>query len=1705
MNSMKNMKRLVMRVTAIVLAVALTILVLPTSTSLSADTNFYLVDLPESGASITPETEGEYQAEEAPDYGEGDTDDEYADDNYAIDNDTEDDEYANDDADDDNDDNDEDAYDNDDKEDNEDNDLEGTPGENPVEAYPPVLPELVVPGEPIGIMPFNSTPLTAGGAISTDRTVAANIAGNITIQPGGILRLYGDFTLSGNITIQAGGRFYMTNGRTTGFINVNQPGSHFEMSGGVATHYSGAAPVIAVHPGATFVMHSGLVHRYHVTNTLGGSGVSAVNVTGGHFDMFGGEVRATIGTQSVMVQNNGTFHMHGSPAIGGHITGLGSRGVNINAGIFTMEGGIIYGNSSDSNLGGNGVRVNGSGSTFILDGGTIRNNVSDFNTGDGSPGGGVTVVAGATFTMYDGLIEGNVATSAGGGVSLSGTTFTMHGGTIRDNRAETISAGNNDTGGGGVRLTSGATFIMYGGEISDNRAEGRFGGGVSIGHGTFTMHDGTIEGNRARRGGGISLGGSPGGAATVTMNDGNILGNTAQDNEDGGIGGGIVLMGLATVTQAGGTIANNHANSSGGGVALDADTARYHMTGGEISNNTASGDLRPTPIQTFGGSGVFIHGASQFHMSGYASIHSNHSVSSTLSPTAAHHGGGVLISGTSFLPSLEDHVTLSISDHATITGNHSSHSGGGIFTHDRANIIMTDQARIDDNHTNQSGGGVSFSGNTILHMYNITDIYNNTANQSGGGVHLAGSATINMHHNTIIHNNTAATGGGATLTNSSIINMPDNTRIYNNHANQNGGGVNLSGNSILTLYDNAEIYDNTANTSGGGAHLAGSAILNMHHDTIIHNNGTIGATSTGGGATLLNNAILNMHDNTEIYNNTAVSNGGGVHLSGAAILNMYDQTIIHHNATTTATVTATTGQGGGAFIGGNSTATIHMHDQTQIINNTAVNHGGGVMVAGGTVGTPSTTRLIMRDEATISGNHALHGGGVAAIGFVSPSTEYPYLVTPRVAMHDNAVIYNNTATTGGGAFIGGNSTASIRMYDESQIANNTATTAGGGVIVAGGTTGTNANTSLVMNDNTAITGNTAVTLNAEGIPLGNVGRGGGVALEGIGTTHLVMNDYATISNNTAHLNGGGIFVGGTTGSHFTANHNATIHNNTATTGHGGGIWTRNTTATNIIIGDNVSITNNSAAGDGGGIWSGNHHYSRTLRLTAYQNLSIGEYVVFSGNTAGGGAFLTPYNWDITDIGFYELSTLVDPHPIAPPSGLTYDPHPLNNYDINFRRGIIVDADQDRSTNVEDGPNNGNYNITGNTPNAQGPIIVTFPEGTDPEDIAVYPPDEDWTVEFEENPNGSISVIMTPPVEVPPVTTEPPTTTQPPTTTEPPTTTQPPTTTTQPPTTTTQPPDETTTQPPNNTTTQPPTTTIPDPTEPNETTDPEEPSDSAPVWPPVLRPDQNNPDIIGDIPQNGPRPTEPVERPDIVIPFNPIHHAYVIGFTDGLVRPHAHVTRAETATIFFRLITDNYRAQVWSQENTFPDVNINDWYNNAISTMTNAGLFTGMPNGYFEPQRAITRGEFALLISRFFTHVPAVSTSLFTDIDGHFAQEAINAVTAMGLITGYPDGTFRPNEPITRAEAAALINRTLGRLPLTTADLLDGMVTFPDNQSTTAWYYLYIQEAANSAYFILHDNNINKRWTQLIDPRDWSILERPDSRPLGGLPPRIMFD
>ena len=208
-----------------------------------------------------------------------------------------------------------------------------------------------------------------------------------------------------------------------------------------------------------------------------------------------------------------------------------------------------------------------------------------------------------------------------------------------------------------------------------------------------------------------------------------------------------------------------------------------------------------------------------------------------------------------------------------------------------------------------------------------------------------------------------------------------------------------------------------------------------------------------------------------------------------------------------------------------------------------------------------------------------------------------------------------------------------------------------------------------------------------------------------------------------------------------------------------------------------------------------------------------------------------------------------------------------------------------------------------------------------------------------------------------------------------------------------------------------------------------------------------------------------------------HFAYVAGYTDGTVRPNAKITRAEVAMIFYRLLDEDARVANENDSNAFSDVTDGMWFNTAVSTISRLDIVKGRSTEIFDPNAPITRAEFATICARF-DHSSVEGTESFSDIHGHWAEKFVERAAALGWVNGYMDGTFRPNATITRAEAMAMINRVLGRLPESEKDLLPGMKTWPDNADPSAWYYLTIQEAANGHTFERKADGIHERWIKL---------------------------
>ena len=219
-----------------------------------------------------------------------------------------------------------------------------------------------------------------------------------------------------------------------------------------------------------------------------------------------------------------------------------------------------------------------------------------------------------------------------------------------------------------------------------------------------------------------------------------------------------------------------------------------------------------------------------------------------------------------------------------------------------------------------------------------------------------------------------------------------------------------------------------------------------------------------------------------------------------------------------------------------------------------------------------------------------------------------------------------------------------------------------------------------------------------------------------------------------------------------------------------------------------------------------------------------------------------------------------------------------------------------------------------------------------------------------------------------------------------------------------------------------------------------------------------------------------------------HYAYIIGYGNNDVRPQNNITRAEVATIFFRLLTDETREANMTKSNSYNDVKDGDWFCCAVSTLSKMGIIKGYEDGSFKPNDPISRAEFAAIAARFDPDGDKTPAT-FADVTSHWAKDEISIAATHGWIKGYEDGSFKPDQKITRAETMTLVNRVLNRLPEAKDDLHKDMKTWVDNMDETAWYYLAVQEATNSHYFKNKTGTKFEQWTDLRDTRDWSELEK----------------
>lgn len=259
---------------------------------------------------------------------------------------------------------------------------------------------------------------------------------------------------------------------------------------------------------------------------------------------------------------------------------------------------------------------------------------------------------------------------------------------------------------------------------------------------------------------------------------------------------------------------------------------------------------------------------------------------------------------------------------------------------------------------------------------------------------------------------------------------------------------------------------------------------------------------------------------------------------------------------------------------------------------------------------------------------------------------------------------------------------------------------------------------------------------------------------------------------------------------------------------------------------------------------------------------------------------------------------------------------------------------------------------------------------------------------------------------------------------------------------------------------------------------------------------------------GHTPSMPPDEPDTPDLNTVDHYSYIVGYPEDYrtgepteehkelwpVKPQGNITRAEVATIFYRLLTDESRAKHWTQDNNYTDVNKEHWFNASVSTLSAMGIIAGYEDGSFRPNDPITRAEFAAIAVRFFEEKSVdYEMGSFVDIQGdEWYADAIQAAKEYGIVGGYPDGSFQPNDVIIRAEACSIVNRTLKRVPEKDHLLPESMMrVWPDNADVNAWFYEDMQEATSSHEYewIEYEGETVEKWTGDLPEIDWDEVER----------------
>ena len=863
----------------------------------------------------------------------------------------------------------------------------------------------------------------------------------------------------------------------------------------------------------------------------------------------------------------------------------------------------------------------------------------------------------------------------------------------------------------------------------------------------------------------------------------------------------------------------------------------------------------------------------------------------------------------------------------------------------------------------------------------------------------------------------------------------ENCHIHDNQSTlpsqtYGGGGVyfysNVTYQEGYVNIKNSVISSNSAEGRGGGIFVSG-APLTISDETKIYDNKTIysqTAYQPFGGGIFTERSSVTLKD-SEIYGNSG-SFGGGVYMR----LNRYQSTdsvftmessSIHDNE-------AYKGSGGGVAItnGSNSRpATFDMRGGTIRENTATDGDGGGVYL--------SRTGMTMSNSSTIKNNkvESVSGNVGGGASLYDRST---------LKLYDDAEINGNTADTGGGVAA---YQSVLEMYDNSAIRDNTAITETSHDPLGGGVYLYNLST-LTLKDNSGINNNTA-------------GYGGGVYAAY--DSSASFSDAATLKNNNASVSGGGacLYSDGNTDSAISFAENASVEGNTAS--YGGGVYLFKSAT--LTTQDTPSFKNNRATDEGGAIYTTDYTIDPTdgskyaVVDTDYSNIITSDGTIFFDNTAND-LYEPPAITDsFTNIGFARTSG----------ENVLQTNHPLNNYDINhvFASKIpyyivkynanngsdsyysVKETVGNSHTVLSNSSEHLSYTHSGNTflGWSTAPNVTVPDSGYAPGKLIGGTVAEGHTINLyavwgKKHTPGSISYSVT--------------------------------------------------------------------YDANGGTGSHKDTSLSAGSTYTIRALSStgitrseyvftgwNTKADGTGTAYSAADTFAIKsdvtlfaqwksaKPEL---NTDDHMAYIVGYPSGNVGPEDNLTRAETATIFFRLLTPESRTEFWSTTNDYSDVTSADWFNNAVSTMSNAELIYGFVDGTFGGNHYVTRAQFAAIAARFDSDV-YTGENKFSDIDGHWANKYINQAAEKGWVNGYLDGTFKPEQPITRAEAMALINRVLGRDKIEA--MHTDMIVWPDNLES-AWYFQAVQEATNSHNYVVNADG-KETWTEVLTPPNWAALEK----------------